>query len=215
MTLFFTALIVGYSGAMMPGPLLTYNIEQSIRYGWKRGLLVPLGHILIEMALVLLIALGLGNFLNNPVPKIVLFLLGGVILLWFGFDMIWNAFGQKGFDPDINIESCEKSGTGKVLVKSGIISVLNPYFLIWWATVGMGFIVSSGGMDIKNIGVFYIGHAMADISWYFLVAILCNKIRSFINGIAYRIIIGALGGLLVFFASRFIYDGLKLIVGLL
>lgn len=235
MTLFLTALVVGYSGAMMPGPLLTYAIERSLNRGWITGLLVPLGHVLLEMIVVFFLALGLGSFLNNPWPKIVILFVGGLVLLWFGFDMVRSAV-KGNLRIDVSGSAAAKRGENLVIMaKSGIISVLNPYFLLWWATVGLGFMLANAKLGVWGIVIFYLGHATADFTWYFAVSLLCSKMTKFISGKpynredyvglttwkkaarfakgnAYRIVIGVLGGALGFFAVKFMIDGINLLI---
>jgi threonine/homoserine/homoserine lactone efflux protein len=211
MSLFFTALVVGYSGAVMPGPLLTYDIEQSLSSGWRRGLLVPVGHVMAEVCLLVLIVSGFGRFLNQPAAQTALFLIGGLILLWFGFDMIKGAVINRQPDEGVLKKDNHPSTPWKVIAKSGILTAANPYFLLWWATIGLGFIMGSGSLSLGSVLIFYLGHALADFSWYIAVALLCDKMSGFFRGMAYRIMISGLGLLLVFYAARFIINGQRLV----
>lgn len=209
MAIFFSSLLLGYTGAMMPGPLLTYDIERSLHRGWKKGLLVPLGHILFEMVLVVLIVLGMGAFLRLPWPQIVILFAGGIMLLFFGADMIRGAI-KGNLKLSIQDGAPPKRGENfEIIVKSGLISVMNPYFLIWWASIGLGsFLLANSTLGIWGVILFYAGHALADMSWYFAVSLLCDKIGKWIKGKAYRIIIACLGTALVGFAIWFIVNGI-------
>lgn len=199
----------------MPGPLLTYSIERSLNRGWRTGLLVPLGHVLLEVLVVILLALGLGSILNHPWPKISILFIGGIVLLWFGFGMVKSAV-KGNIHIETTAEQTAKKGENlEIIVKSGVISILNPYFLLWWATVGLGLMMSGVQMGVWGIVIFYAGHAMADFTWYFAVSLLCAKIGKLIGGRPYRIIIGVLGGALGFFAVKFIIDGVSLLIGAL
>lgn len=239
MAIFFSSLLLGYTGAMMPGPLLTYDIERSLQGGWKKGLLVPLGHVLFEMVLVVLIVLGMGAFLKLPWPQIVILFVGGSMLLFFGVDMIRSAV--KGtLRLSIRDGAPPKSGENiKIIVKSGLISVMNPYFLIWWASIGLGsFLIANSTLGVWGVVLFYGGHAIADMSWYLCVSLLCDRISKFIAGSPYdagtmsglpfwrrlvvwircnpyRTIIGVLGCALVFFSVRFIITGVIMMSNIL
>lgn len=211
MAIFFSALMLGYSGAMMPGPLLTYDIERSLKRGWKVGLLVPLGHVLFEIVIVVVLALGIGSLLNHPWPKIVILFVGGLVLLWFGVDMIRGAV-KGSLKVAIEADAERKRGENvEILIKSGLISLLNPYFLLWWATIGLGYLLANANLGIWGVVLFYAGHATADISWYFVVSFFCDRIGRFINGKAYRYVIAVLGIVLGGFAVKFIIDGIALI----
>jgi threonine/homoserine/homoserine lactone efflux protein len=239
MGIFFSSLLLGYTGAMMPGPLLTYDIERSLHRGWKKGLLVPLGHVLFEIVLVVLIVLGMGAFLQMPWPQIVILFVGGIMLLFFGADMMRSAV--KGtLRLSVRQGAPQRRGENlEILVKSGMISVMNPYFLIWWASIGLGsFLIANSTLGIWGVMLFYTGHALADISWYLVVSLLCDRIGRFIAGkpfdrnkaaglplrnrIAmwircnpYRIIICALGAALVYFSVTFIIKGIRMLHGIL
>lgn len=239
MAIFFSSLLLGYTGAMMPGPLLTYDIERSLHRGWKKGLLVPLGHVLFEMVLVVLIVLGMGAFLKLPWPQIVILFVGGVMLLLFGADMIRSAV--KG-TLKLSVRDGAPAKRGEIfeiILKSGVISVMNPYFLIWWASIGLGsFLLANSTLGIWGVVLFYSGHAMADISWYLCVSLLCDRIGRFIAGAQYdanalaglprwrriavwircnpyRFIIGILGSALIYFSIRFIINGAVMLSGIL
>ena len=214
MGIFFSSLLVGYSGAMMPGPLLTYNIERSLKRGWLTGIFVTLGHALLELAVVALFAFGFGRILDNTWPRITILFLGGIVLLWFGVDMVRGAI--KG-SVQVKAEQAEqgRSGNIEIMFKSAAISMLNPYFLLWWVTVGLGFLTSSNASaGLFGVMLFYFGHILADFTWYFAVSLLCDRVGRFIGGRAYRWIIASLGVALGFFAVKFIFDGIGLILSL-
>jgi threonine/homoserine/homoserine lactone efflux protein len=216
MAIFFSSLLLGYTGAMMPGPLLTYDIERSLQGGWKKGLLVPLGHILFEMVLVLLIVLGMGAFLKLPWPQVVILFVGGGMLLFFGGDMIRCAV--KGtLQLTVKDGAVPKRGENLgIIIKSGMISVMNPYFLIWWASIGLGsFLLANTTLGIWGVILFYAGHALADLSWYFVISLFCDRISKWINGKIYRVIIMALGVALVGFSIWFIATGIMKLLSIL
>ena len=48
--LYSSAFVLGLSGAMMPGPLLTYTIRKALAKGWKAGFIITAVHALLEIA---------------------------------------------------------------------------------------------------------------------------------------------------------------------
>ncbi len=75
-------------GAVLtPGPVTTAIISQSPRLGWITGLLVSIGHALMELIIVVLITLGLSVVLGAPSVHIAIALLGGLLLLYMGGDV--------------------------------------------------------------------------------------------------------------------------------
>ena len=63
--LFSIGFVLGLTGAMAPGPLLTVTISRSAKRGGIVGPLLVLGHGILELALLILIVFGLGNILKN------------------------------------------------------------------------------------------------------------------------------------------------------
>ena len=74
--IFIQSLLIGYSGAVMPGSLLTYTLERSMQVGVKAGFLVSIGHTLLELLLVMLIFFGFGPYLSTNLAQISIGLLG-------------------------------------------------------------------------------------------------------------------------------------------
>ena len=92
---FLQSLLIGYSGAVMPGPLLTYNINQSMRVGVRSGFLLVAGHALLELATIALLFLGVGTFLSTNIAQIIIGSAGGIILIFFGAIMIKDVIQGK------------------------------------------------------------------------------------------------------------------------
>jgi threonine/homoserine/homoserine lactone efflux protein len=53
----------------MPGTLLTYTLDMSLKKGIKAGFLIPLGHVILEAFVVLLLLLGLSKYITTPEQK--------------------------------------------------------------------------------------------------------------------------------------------------
>jgi threonine/homoserine/homoserine lactone efflux protein len=208
--LYGSAFVVGLSGAMMPGPLLTYTIRKSFSSGWKAGFIIASGHGLLEIALIVLILLGFGKVLSTDIAQIVIGMAGGLLLTYMGFDMIRNALGSK-----LSVEGGDGKHAGSMMLSGILISAANPYFLIWWAIIGLGFISQAiSSYSYPGAVVFYLGHITADMLWYGIVSIIVGKTRRFIGDKPYRIIIALLGAVLVFFGFKFVYGAVKGILSL-
>ena len=224
LVIFVTALLVGFSGAMMPGPLLTVTISESIRRGFWAGPMLVLGHGLLELALVVALVMGIAAILVHPTVSIVIFLVGGGFLCLMGLGMARDARrgtlkldlapGRQG--QVVNSTGTEKLsssdwiyGRGLHPVGAGIlISLANPYWLLWWATVGLGYVTISMGRGLPGLASFFAGHILADLIWYSLVSGTVVGGRRFMNQVAYRVMIGVCGIFLLGLGGFFIYRGL-------
>ena len=207
--LFLTALAVGFSGAMMPGSLLTYVIRQSLKEGPKVGFLVIIGHALLELVLIVGIFLGLDMVLKSDAAQIAIGMVGGILLVYIGADMIVKAAKNK-----VSIEMNAQGKNSERMVLSGaILSLANPYFLLWWAVIGLGFLTEAyRDFAVWGVLIYFLGHITADFTWYGLISSVVGTTRRFIKEKPYRIIIIVLGALLIFFGGKFLFEALTALI---
>src|SRR5512140_2375567 len=90
-----SSFIVAFSGALVPGPLFTITIGESVKRGFVAGPLIILGHGILELFLVLLLVTGMTPFLRTDGAKLAIAVIGGIILLIMGGMMIKDASGAR------------------------------------------------------------------------------------------------------------------------
>jgi len=114
----------------------------------------------------------------------------------------------------IAIEMDQSKSSSKSMFLSGIvISATNPYFLLWWAVVGLGFVMQSyNTLGYIGVAVYFIGHILADFIWYGAISVIVGKTRKFIKEKPYRIVIIVLGAVLIFFGGRFLYGAIASLI---
>ncbi len=206
LTLFLTSFIVGFSGAMMPGPLLAVAIAETPRKGFLVGPILIGGHALAEIAVVVVLSLGLAALADNETITRSIAIVGGVMLILMGAGMIAQLL-KKESNKSSQSDSAKKSGR---LILDGIITSLsNPYWFVWWATTGSAFLVKSLKFGAVGPTVFYFGHILSDLVWYSFVSFIIWKGRKFVTGIGYKILIGACALFLIYLGGSFIYDGIS------
>jgi len=211
LAIFLQSLIIGYSGAIMPGPMFTYTVDKSIRYGIKPGILVSLGHVFLELILVILIFAGVGKYLATDSASIIIGLIGGLILGFLGFNMLKDVYLNR-----ISLETKigENDRQDNMLLAGMVLSATNPYFIIWWSAIGMALIMNAyHSFGITGVALFYVGHILADISWFTFVAALVSKTRHLINIKIYKTVIVLLALCLIGFAIRFFTSSILHIMG--
>lgn len=200
--LFFTSFVIGLSGALMPGPMLALTISQTPRRGAKTGPLMVLGHGILEGTLVAALALGVAHFLTDNRVIGIIGLGGGVMLLWMGQGMLRSA-------PTLTLQT-EAAATRRSLhpVLAGILaSLANPYWTIWWATIGFSYILVGLEFGAPGVIAFFLGHISADLAWYSLVSLGVSRGKKFLSDKLYRGLIGFCGAALLFFGGLFVYFG--------
>lgn len=185
--IFSLSFLLSLSGALMPGPLLTYTIVRTLRSGrggWLTGARVIAGHAALESVLLCGLVLGVVGFLRAPISARIIGVGGGALLLYMGIGLIRETVRGKGIDL-----SADSSGTGDAaarenslagrmdpVVAGALVSMSNPYWWIWWVTVGAAFLLR---FDITMarwpaLVAFFLGHELGDLGWYSAVSTLLH-----------------------------------------
>jgi len=209
--IFIGSLLVAFSGALVPGPMLTLVISSAAEKGFWTSFFIVVGHSLLELLVVISFFLGVLKYLENPLIIKIIAILGGVFLLYLGVDIIISIFRKK-YIIDFKSIVKKRTITGKstviVILKGVLISLMNPYWYIWWMTIGAAFIIKSVEFNIPGISSFYLGHISADFIWYLFIGFLINTGRKFFNQKIYNGILAACSIFLFYLGIRFIIEAL-------
>jgi len=207
LSILLSSFVVGLSGAMMPGPLLTVTISESSRRGMMVGTLLILGHGMLELVLVICILFGLAPILNQKRVFITIALAGAAIL-------IWMAVGMFRALPSLSLKGGDNESTRKnnLVIAGAMISVANPYWTIWWVSIGVGYIAYSLTFGKWGVFFFFIGHIMADLLWYAAISAAVWKGKDFLTDKVYRWLIGVCAAFLVVFACGFAWSGIQKLI---
>jgi threonine/homoserine/homoserine lactone efflux protein len=206
-SLFFYSFMVAFSGAAMPGSLLVLVITQCTRKGFWASPLIIIGHSILEIAIVIGLVFGLHMFLGNLIVQSVIGIAGGGFLIWMGVGMI-KSIPKLTLNFDVKPQNSiiENPILGGIL-----ISLSNPYWTLWWTTIGLALITGAKKAGGAGIGVFYVGHILGDFIWYGFIALMLTAGRHFINDRAYRIIIAICAAFVLFLGGRFFLQGLLML----
>lgn len=199
-----SSFMIALTGALMPGPLLTTTVGESVRHGPCAGPLLVAGHAILEFVLVATLFLGLAPFLTDKKVTGGISLAGGAILLWLAFDM-FRALSTLSLKTD----GSSKKSHGRLITSGILVSLSNPYWTIWWATFGLAYILKSRLFGIIGVLVFFTGHILADLSWYTLVSFTVGKGKRFLSDTGYRVLVGFCALFLLVFAGWFLWGGIK------
>jgi threonine/homoserine/homoserine lactone efflux protein len=194
-----SSFIIALSGALVPGPLFTITVSESARRGASTGPLLILGHALVEILIIMLILSGLSPFLKHETTRYVISLVGGSMLVLMGIMMLKDL---RSVRLDL---SAEAKGKSMNLVLTGIVgSLANPYWVIWWATIGLGYLVSSMKYGIAGVAVFFLGHISADLAWYSFISYAVAKGKKIMGDRSYKAVLAACAVFLILFGGWFI-----------
>lgn len=164
-----TVAFISLSGVMMPGPVFAVTIAKAYT-SKKAGTLIALGHGAIEIPLIILLYYGLSEiFTLTPVQKTV-GLLGGLILTYMGVQTFKNR-------KNVNVKPQSSKHTS--FIAGLTATAANPYFYLWWATVGTALIFNAALYGLTGITAFAAVHWLCDLAWYSLVSATVYKSRRF------------------------------------
>jgi len=188
--------LISSSGALAPGPLTAATMAVGMKDGWKGGLKVAIGHLIVELPLVIVIALGLYVIFNPTFLRISSFV-GGLFMIYFANLTIRDAFGEL---RSYNFE-------GYPLMVGVTLSALNPFFILWWIGIGSPLIIEAmTNWGILSILPFYLAHVWLDFVWLTAIAHVTSFSERFEK--FYRSLIFVLGLLLLAFGIDFMIYGL-------
>ncbi len=209
--IFIGAMIVGFSGALSPGPMLTLVISSTAEKGFWTSFFIVVGHAVLELAVVAAFFLGLIRYLENPLISKIIGIVGGVFLIYLGIDIIVSVFRKKfliDFRSVLKKKTMNPRSTGIIILKGILVSLMNPYWYIWWISIGAAFIIRSVKFDMGGVTAFFTGHISADFIWYLFIGFLISSGRRFFNQKIYNAILIVCSIFLFYLGIRFIVDAL-------
>ena len=180
---------------MAPGPMFAVTVAKSLKSPWA-GVKISLGHAVIEVPLILLVFFGLAQFFENEVVQLVLGVLGGAMIIWMATGLFRSrkAMAQEGKDTPYS-----------AFMAGILMSGLNPFFLVWWVTIGslllMNFLEAVGTWGLP---LFIIVHWLCDFVWLSLVSFSIYRTRRFWGQKAQEWVFIILSLALLYFGGQFI-----------
>jgi len=178
----------------MPGPVFAATVAKGYS-DLKAGLKIAAGHAVIEIPLIAAICLGFDTVLNDPNVFALVGIVGGLLLLYMGAEMV---------------RSREKLVRGNAEVRyssftAGILTTIaNPYFILWWATVGAALITGAVQFGLIMLPVFAIVHISCDFGWNHFVSVTVFKSRGLWSEKRHHYLFAISGVIMLFFAVYFI-----------
>lgn len=186
--------IISLSGVLMPGPVFAAAIAKGVE-SKHAGAWITLGHLLVEVPLILAIAIGLQYFFTHSLIKIAISLAGGILLAYMGTRM----FMMRG-----NPAVVEQAIPANPIAAGSITTGSNPYFILWWATVGASLIFLALDFGLIGIFAFIIVHEACDMGWNYLVSYTVYSSKTLWNKRTHAFVFGACGLFLIFFGIYFV-----------
>jgi len=198
--------VISLSGVMVPGPVTAAAIALGARWRYA-GPLIAVGHGIVEFPLMILIILGMDTILKSTTTQVVIGLAGGTFLLIMAVQMLRSMPDLQ--NPEANIAKSGPVATGVIL------SASNPYFLLWWATVGLTLAMTAKGLGVWAFVLFAIVHWLCDLVWLGVLSWASFKGSVLLGPRSQRIVLLICSLMLLAFGLFFIYNAIRPLMRLL
>jgi threonine/homoserine/homoserine lactone efflux protein len=199
----FQVFLISLSGVMAPGPVTAAAIGMGARSRYA-GMLLAIGHGIVEFPLMVLIVLGMGRILKLPTAQIIIGLAGGAFLLMMAVGMLKSLRSAEQQET--------KVAKSAPLLAGIILSAGNPYFLFWWATVGLALATTATGMGIWAFALFAVVHWLCDFIWLSALSLASFKGTGLFGLRSQRIVLMICAVALFFFGLYFIYNACNVLI---
>jgi len=192
-----SAVAISLSGVMAPGPITAAALAAGAR-SRHAGALIALGHAVVEMPLILLLVVGVGGFLESSAVRAGIGLAGGAVLLIMGTQLLLG-FRKAQAHWEAPIQQ-------HLLVTGIVLTGANPYFLVWWATVGLALATKAGEFGALALLVFAIVHWLCDLGWLEVLSVVGHKGTQVFGRRAQLVVAAVCAAVLLGFGLKFLYD---------
>ncbi len=194
--LFFAAAIfISFTGVMTPGPVFAAAVAKGYK-DERAGIKIALGHGLVEFPLMALIVLSLGYVFESPGVKLGIGLVGGTLLVFLGALMIRARKLGPGSDKEYLPYDPVTAGA--------VTTSANPYFFLWWATIGAWLILNAEWFGPVIVLVFAVVHWSCDLGWYWLTSFTVFRTRRLWTPLVHEIVFTACGLIMIVFGVYFV-----------
>lgn len=201
-------ILISTSGVLSPGPLFFVNLYYGSKYGPFNGVKIALGHMIVELPLIIFLFYGLEKFssffLSEDVLKMI-GIIGGIFMIFFSILQINSIMTNKYSETSNNKRS--KYEIKNPFLIGIIFTALNPFFLIWWSTLGLKLVSDSINFFgyFEGIFILFFSHIWMDYFWLGVTSFMAFRGRSIINEKYYQLILLFFSCVIGFFGLYLLY----------
>lgn len=204
--IFLKAILQGFSLgltlAFSLGPAFFALIQTSTKNNFRSAVALAIGIFLSDLFCVVLAYLGMAQLFNNPQNRIYVGLIGGSILMMFGFFTIFQK-KQPTADTENSIE-IKAVNFPLFITKGFFLNMLNPFVLIFWMG-WVGLVSSNTEYSHSHLIVFFSTALLTVFVTDVLKAYSANKISKYLSERVLRFFNVAVGVILVVSGVILIY----------
>jgi threonine/homoserine/homoserine lactone efflux protein len=197
-----TGILLGLAAGFAPGPLMALVLAQSVRFGTREGLKVAVAPLITDLPIVAL-ATALVGLAAGAVGGLLgaISLVGAVFVAWLGVESI-RTTGVEAGRPD----EAPRSWT-----RGALVNALSPHPYLFWITVGAPVLLRAWSSSVGAALAFLVGFYASLVGAKMVLAVIGGASGGRLRGGAYRAVMVVLGALLLLFAARLAWEGLRLL----
>lgn len=196
------AVLVSLSGVMAPGPITSVTVGLGSEDP-RAGTRVAVGHGLVEIPLMIAVYFGVGAVMDFPWLQAGVSLVGAGFLVYLGVGLLRNL-------PNERLESVRTEHSP--VAAGALLSLGNPYFLIWWTTVGAALIFRSTSFGWLGFAAFAAAHWLCDLIWDTSLGVLAFQGGKFFGRRFQQVIFSLSGGFLLLYSVKLILDAARILI---
>ena len=201
-------IILGFSLAAPIGPVNSARLDKGIKNGFWHAWIVGAGSMIADGVFMLLVYLGMVQFLGIPVVQIFLWLFGGFVLIYSGIESIKNA-------NTISLSySRQKDSLFKCFLTGFIMSITSPLSILFWLGIYGSVLAKTAQTNGTESLLIYSSMIFLGLTfWDVFVAALTTGFRRLLNVESLIAISIVSGASLIVFGLYFGYQGIDALLG--
>jgi threonine/homoserine/homoserine lactone efflux protein len=201
---FLRNIVLGISLAAPIGPSGVAVIQNGLRQGFLRAFLTGLGVTLADTSYLLLVFFGLSGFMQVRLVQILVWILGAVVLFYFGYRSL------RGASTAIDLEREVVVTARSPLLVGYMVNISNPIAVVWWLGV-FGSLLSETDAGLTRLSALASSATIliGILAWHSTVSLLSHWGKRFLNQRWAKYVSIIAGIALLFFGLRFGYLGLS------
>ncbi|GAA0325920.1 LysE family transporter [Bacillus carboniphilus] len=207
MSVFLSYIILGLSLAAPIGPINSAQLDRGIKYGFFHSWFIGLGAMTADAIYMILVYVGVVNFLDTPFMQTFLWLFGFFVLVYTGIESLIG--GESSVAGNIR----NKEPVLKSFISGFLLSISNPLTIMFWLGIYGSVLAKTATSFSTNELWLYSAAVLAGVMlWDVTMAGVSSFFRNVLN-IKMLTFISRLSGLsLIAFGFYFGYQALKVIL---
>lgn len=193
----FQSILIGISIAAIPGPVFFELVRRTLTNGFLSGSLINAGQFFANVVVLSLTFFGAGLFLTSDILKMILYLVGGLVILWLGS----SALRLKRKDIEEGYK--KKITNGNSFFVGFNLGAANPIVIALWISLSGSYLMQFSSKYLAFLNIILI--AFGFVVFFFILATIIHYTRHKISP-EYVILLSKIFGLiLIFYGGLFIY----------